>query len=102
MRRLAAATGRPFERVEADLERREFLDADGALEYGLIDEIERPGPRSFTRSGRLKRAPGERLELSTFSVNSELLCRLSYPGMASDDSKARISPMISRCVVEQQ
>ncbi len=51
VRRLAAATGRPFERIEADLERREYLDADAALAYGLIDEIERPGPWSFTRPG---------------------------------------------------
>jgi ATP-dependent Clp protease protease subunit len=46
--RLAAATGRPFERVEADIERGSWLDADEALAYGLIDEIERPdrsGPR---------------------------------------------------------
>jgi ATP-dependent protease ClpP protease subunit len=45
------ATGRPFERVEADLERREWLDAEAAVAYGLVDEIERPGPRSFTRPG---------------------------------------------------
>jgi ATP-dependent Clp protease, protease subunit len=50
VRRLAEATGRPFEHVEADLARREWFDADGALAYGLIDEVERPGPRSFTRS----------------------------------------------------
>lgn len=41
--RLALATGPPFERVEADIERGAWLDADEALEYGLIDEIERPG-----------------------------------------------------------
>jgi ATP-dependent Clp protease protease subunit len=51
LRRLADATGRPFERIEADLERREWLDADAALAFGLIDEIERPGPRSFTPRG---------------------------------------------------
>ena len=43
--RLASATGRPFEHVEADLERGRWLDADEALAYGLIDEIERPEPR---------------------------------------------------------
>ncbi len=46
--RLAGATGRPFERVEADIERGTWLDADEALAYGIIDEIERPersGPR---------------------------------------------------------
>jgi ATP-dependent Clp protease protease subunit len=51
VRRIAEATGRPFERVEADLERREWLDAEAAIAYGLVDEIERPGPRSFTPSG---------------------------------------------------
>ncbi len=40
--RLARATGRAFEHVEADLERGRYLDADEALAYGLIDEIERP------------------------------------------------------------
>ncbi|MGZ6966745.1 MAG: ATP-dependent Clp protease proteolytic subunit [Acidimicrobiia bacterium] len=42
--RLASATGQPFEHVEADLERGRWLDADEALAYGLIDEIERPEP----------------------------------------------------------
>jgi ATP-dependent Clp protease protease subunit len=42
--RLATATGRAFEHVEADLERGRWLDADEALTYGLIDEIERPEP----------------------------------------------------------
>jgi ATP-dependent Clp protease protease subunit len=44
--RLASATGRPFERIEADIERGTWLDADEAIAYGLIDEIERPGARS--------------------------------------------------------
>jgi len=45
--RVARATGRAFEHVEADLERGRWLDVDEALEYGLIDEVERrdePGP----------------------------------------------------------
>lgn len=42
--RVAQATGRAFEHVEADLERGRWLDADEALTYGLIDEIERPDP----------------------------------------------------------
>jgi ATP-dependent Clp protease protease subunit len=45
VRRLAEATGRPLERVEADVERREWLDADAARDAGIIDEIERPRPR---------------------------------------------------------
>jgi ATP-dependent Clp protease protease subunit len=42
--RVAQATGRAFEHVEADLERGRYLDAEEALAYGLIDEIERPEP----------------------------------------------------------
>jgi ATP-dependent Clp protease protease subunit len=44
--RLASATGRPYEHVEADLERGRYMDADEALAYGLIDEIKRPEPTS--------------------------------------------------------
>ncbi|MFK4146018.1 ATP-dependent Clp protease proteolytic subunit [Streptomyces sp. NPDC004065] len=36
---LACGTGRPRERVRADLERRTVLDAQGALEYGLVDRV---------------------------------------------------------------
>jgi ATP-dependent Clp protease protease subunit len=42
--RIANATGRAFEHVEADLERGRWLDAEEALTYGLIDEIEQPDP----------------------------------------------------------
>ncbi len=42
--RVAEATKRPFEHVEADLERGRWLDADEALASGLIDEIERREP----------------------------------------------------------
>jgi ATP-dependent Clp protease protease subunit len=38
-RRLAEATGRPFEHVEADLRSGLHLDAVGAVDYGLADEI---------------------------------------------------------------
>jgi ATP-dependent Clp protease protease subunit len=38
-RHLAAATGRPFEVVEADTEAGRYLDAEAALQYGLVDEI---------------------------------------------------------------
>jgi ATP-dependent Clp protease protease subunit len=36
---LAEATGQPFDRLEADTERDNFMDAEEALEYGLIDRI---------------------------------------------------------------
>jgi len=36
---LAEATGQPFERLEADTERDNFMDAEEALGYGLIDRI---------------------------------------------------------------
>jgi ATP-dependent Clp protease protease subunit len=38
-RRLAEATRRPFEYVEADLRSGLHLDAAGAVSYGLVDEI---------------------------------------------------------------
>ena len=50
VRRLADATGRPFERVEADVERRDWLDAEAARADGIVDEIERPRPRA-TQAG---------------------------------------------------
>lgn len=40
---LAVATGRPPAEVAADLSSGRYLDADQALEYGLIDEIWSPG-----------------------------------------------------------
>ena len=36
---LAARTGQPIERVQADTERDNFMTAEDALRYGLIDEI---------------------------------------------------------------
>ena len=38
-RLLAEVTGQPFERLEADTERDNFMDAGEAFEYGLIDRI---------------------------------------------------------------
>jgi len=50
VQRLALATGRPAEHLEADLSLGRWLDADEALRYGLVDEIwgpaRGPGPRS--------------------------------------------------------
>jgi ATP-dependent Clp protease protease subunit len=39
VRRLAEATGRPFEHVEADLRSGRHLSAETALSYGLVDEV---------------------------------------------------------------
>jgi ATP-dependent Clp protease protease subunit len=36
---LATATGQPIERIEADTERDNFMSADEAVEYGLVDRI---------------------------------------------------------------
>lgn len=38
-RRLAQATGRPFEHVEADLRNGRHFDASAAIAYGLVDEM---------------------------------------------------------------
>jgi len=38
-RLLAEVTNQPFERLEADTERDNFMEAEEALEYGLIDRI---------------------------------------------------------------
>lgn len=42
--RLAQATGRPLEHVEADCGQGRFLDAEQALAYGLADGIARAAP----------------------------------------------------------
>ena len=45
VKRLAQATGRPVEHLEADLSMGRWLGAEDALRYGLVDEIwARDGP----------------------------------------------------------
>ena len=39
---LAERTGQPLKKVAADTERDNFMSADEALEYGIIDEIIQP------------------------------------------------------------
>ncbi len=41
--RLAEATGQPGEHVEADMSAGRFFDAEQACQYGLADEVLRPG-----------------------------------------------------------
>lgn len=41
-RLLSDMTGQPLERVEKDVERDNYMSAEEALEYGLIDEIIKP------------------------------------------------------------
>ena len=43
---LALHTGQPLERIEKDTDRDFFMDARGALEYGLVDEIIQPPERA--------------------------------------------------------
>ncbi len=47
--RLATASGRPVEHVEADLGMGRWLDAEAAVAYGLVDEVWRPGPGTERR-----------------------------------------------------
>jgi ATP-dependent Clp protease protease subunit len=42
---LANHTGQPIERIEEDIDRDRFMDADEALKYGLADEIVESLPR---------------------------------------------------------
>ncbi len=65
--RLADATGRPREHVEADVCVGRFLDAQEALEYGLVDEIWTPtrGEKDTDR-GPLGFQPPSRPHLSAY------------------------------------
>ncbi|MCD6303116.1 MAG: ATP-dependent Clp protease proteolytic subunit [Anaerolineae bacterium] len=42
---LARHTGQPLERIEHDTDRDFFMDAEAALEYGLIDKVLTPTPK---------------------------------------------------------
>ena len=46
---LAKHTGQPFEKVEQDIERDYFMEAEEAVAYGLADEIVNPEPKSITK-----------------------------------------------------
>jgi ATP-dependent Clp protease protease subunit len=51
VQRLAGATGRPAEHLEADLSLGRWLDAEEALRYGIVDEIWAPARRPGSRLG---------------------------------------------------
>ncbi len=49
--RVGDAVGKSAEEVEEDLDQGRFLDASEALEYGLVDEVGRPGGTGRGRPG---------------------------------------------------
>jgi ATP-dependent Clp protease, protease subunit len=57
-RRLAEATGRSFEQVQADTARGRFLTADEAVAYGLVDHVAAPDARAHRLPGRMGFGPG--------------------------------------------
>ena len=48
---LAAATGQPMERIATDTERDFFLDAQGAVDYGIVDEVLTKNPTGTDSAG---------------------------------------------------
>lgn len=40
-------TGQPLEKVEVDIEKDNFMEAEEALAYGLADEIIKPEPKNY-------------------------------------------------------
>ena len=46
---LAKHTGQPVEKVEQDIERDYFMEAEEAVAYGLADEIVNPEPKSIVK-----------------------------------------------------
>ena len=74
------------------------LVGDAVVVEGHDSHCRPPRPRGASRGGRT--GSGGETRTLNISVNSRTLCRLSYPGMAFDDSSARTSPMTRRCVAE--
>jgi ATP-dependent Clp protease protease subunit len=65
VRRLAEATGRPSEHVEADMSMGRWLDAGEALRYGLVDQVWSPrrgraGPERPERPFGFRPPPADR------------------------------------------
>ncbi|HTT89704.1 MAG TPA: ATP-dependent Clp protease proteolytic subunit [Acidimicrobiales bacterium] len=58
VKRLAQATGRPAEHLEADLSMGRWLSAQDALRYGLVDEIWAPGQGPASAPGPPGPPPG--------------------------------------------
>ena len=50
-RMMAEMTGQPLEKVAADSERDYFMEAQEALNYGIIDEIFKPRPKDEVANG---------------------------------------------------
>jgi ATP-dependent Clp protease protease subunit len=48
---LSQHTGQPKERIAADFDRDYYMDAQGAVEYGIVDEIITPRSKALTPEG---------------------------------------------------
>ncbi len=48
---LSRHTGQPKERIAADFDRDYYMDAQGAVEYGIVDEIITPRSKALTPEG---------------------------------------------------
>ena len=42
-------TGQPLEKVEEDIEKDNFMEAEEALAYGIADEIVKPEPKNYKK-----------------------------------------------------
>jgi ATP-dependent Clp protease protease subunit len=54
---LAKHTGQTVERIERDSDRDNFMDADAAVEYGLIDTVLEKRAEASPKSGKSERGP---------------------------------------------